>query len=434
MALGETDKRSVLRLPPEHLRQDTLLLGSTGTGKTTSMAVLAEGMVGSGAGLCVIDLKADPEFADLLALIARAHGVPFREWEIGGEARWNPFAHGDRTELMNKLIELEEWTEPHYKRSAQRYLQTALGVLFELGEPRDLAIIARYLSPRRLAELVDREKRSGKLDSARADEVKHYLAALDPSDSSAIYGLANRVALLAESSAAESLRGGQGAIDIGASLAEGGITCFSLDSARYGETASQLAALVARDIGTICAERIAGGGSRPAYFMVDEFSALPTDHVSALISRSARAAEVGIVLATQELADLTRINPAFCDQVLGNTQVKIIHRQDVPESAERMAKVAGTKTGWHETFRIEHEVFAGRQIGHGRKVGEGSMTKVEQFRVHPNELKGLGCGRAVVIRKVPELLVDTVSVRALDRERLEAMAASRGLGGERWAA
>lgn len=123
LALGATDKRSVVRLSPEHLRQHTLVLGATGTGKTTSLLTLAEGMVGSGAGLCVIDLKADPQFADALALIAKAHGSSFRCWSIGGPERWNPFAHGDQTELMNKIIELEEWTEPHYKRSAQRYLQ-----------------------------------------------------------------------------------------------------------------------------------------------------------------------------------------------------------------------------------------------------------------------------------------------------------------------
>lgn len=438
LALGETDQRSVVRLAPEHLRQHTLVLGATGTGKTTTLLTLAEGMVGSGAGLCVIDLKADPQFSEALALIAKAHGTTFQNWSIGGPARWNPFAHGDQTELMNKIIELEEWTEPHYKRSAQRYLQTAIGVLAELGEPRDLPVIARYLSPRALGELVDREKRSGKLPSARADEVKGYLATLDSSATSAIYGLANRIALISESSAAASLEGGEGAIDIGEALATGGVTCFSLNSARYGETAAQLAALVARDLGTVCAERIAarrdGQPPNPAYFLIDEFSGMPSDHVSALISRSARAAGVGVVLATQELADLTRIDPAFCDQVLGNTQVKVIHRQDVPESAERLANVAGTKTGWHQTFRVEHDVFAGRQIGHGRKVGEGSMTKVEQFRVHPNELKTLGCGRAVVIRKVPELLVDAVSVRAPDLVRLEAMAESGGSGSQGWAA
>ena len=42
---------------------------------------------------------------------------------------WNPLAHGNATELKDKLIATERFTEPHYQRAAERYLQTAIQVL-----------------------------------------------------------------------------------------------------------------------------------------------------------------------------------------------------------------------------------------------------------------------------------------------------------------
>ena len=68
----------------------------------------------------------------------------------------------------------------------------------------------------------------------------------------------------------------------------------------------------------------------------------------------ARGREPGVevVLATQELADLDRAAPGLRDQVLGTAAVKIAHRQDVPDSAETIAQMAGTVRVWEETRRI----------------------------------------------------------------------------------
>ncbi len=89
--------------------------------------------------------------------------------------------------------------------------------------------------------------------------------------------------------------------------------------------------------------------------MIDEFSALEGEHVLALLAR-ARSARLGVVLSTQELSDLERVAPGFSDQVLGNTAVKVIHRQDVPESAERLASLAGTTKTWRETFQTDYQL------------------------------------------------------------------------------
>ena len=99
-----------------------------------------------------------------------------------------------------------------------------------------------------------------------------------------------------------------------------------------------------------------------------------------------------VLVATQELADLDRAAPGLRDQVLGVTAVKIAHRQDVPGSAQTIAQMAATEKLWEVT----------RQTGGWLSGGgsRGTRRQVEQFIVHPNEIKGLRTGEAVVISKI----------------------------------
>jgi len=77
--------------------------------------------------------------------------------------------------------------------------------------------------------------------------------------------------------------------------------------------------------------------------VIDEFAAIAPTHVARLFAAS-RTAGMSLVLGTQEHADLEPAdNPALADQVQGNMAALIAHRQTVPQSAERVAEIAGTR-------------------------------------------------------------------------------------------
>ena len=157
-------------------------------------------------------------------------------------------------------------------------------------------------------------------------------------------------------------------------------------------------------------DRIASGATSPVLVAIDEFSALNGEHVLGLLAR-ARSAGVGVVLATQDLADLARVDPHFADQVIGNTATKIIHRQDVPESAERLAMIAGTHKALRTTWRTAD---AGGVFSMGpAATGDASNRVAEEFLVHPNTIKQLPPGSAIVIRKDP--VFSCVRVRIVAR-------------------
>ena len=114
----------------------------------------------------------------------------------------------------------------------------------------------------------------------------------------------------------------------------------------------------------------------------------------ALLARG-REAGVSVLLATQELADLDRAGRGLRDQVLGNTALKIAHRQDVPESAATVAQLAGTMRCGSETRQI---AGAACSAVIGGNVA-ASARQVERLHVEPERSDAAAPGEAIVILK-----------------------------------
>jgi hypothetical protein len=331
---------------------------------------------------------------------------------LDGPSHWNPLAHGNATELKDKLIGTERFTEPHYQRAAERYIQTVLQVLEHThpGRPPTLDEVVRMMDHRRLPS-VARE-----LPEPLAERITDYLDGLTGDQVSAIRGLGTRLAILTESHSAPFLTpapDGRGTeVDLHRALSGGEVVLLSLNSGRYGKLAAQLGTLAVQDLVCAAGERLANDGDpgRPqAIVGIDEFSALGSDHVMQLIARG-REPGVVVVLATQELADLDRAAHGLRDQVLGTAAVKIAHRQDVPASADAFAQMVGTVRVWEETRRIGGSAFARYD------TGRGTRREVERFALHPNVIKELRTGEAVVITKQPAARARTVRVGPPRRE------------------
>ncbi len=370
-----------------------------------------------GRPVIAIDLKGSPTFAAELERAAAAVGRRVRIFTPEGPGHWNPLAHGNATALKDKLISTERFSEPHYQRAAERYVQTVLTVLQARqsappAPPTRLDHVVALMEPRRLAaSLRD-------VPEPLAERVLDYLSGLTGDQVSAARGLGTRLALLSESCAGPYLVPGgtpEQAIDLRAGLEGGDVILFSLNASVYGKLAAQLGALAIQDLVSASGYRLAGAAAGqgaapiPATIAIDEFSALGDDHVLALLAR-ARESGISVLTATQEMADLQRAAPGFRDQVLGIVGVKIAHRQDVPESAEMIAKMAGTHWVWEETRHVRGLL----NPGNGPRA---SRRQVERFLVHPNEIKTLPVGHAVALTKLPTSEVRRVRVTRAVSER-----------------
>jgi conjugal transfer pilus assembly protein TraD len=407
VVLGVDTRGRVVRLGDDELSAHGLILGASGAGKTTTLLTILSDQIVRGRPVVAIDMKGSPAFTRVLAEAATAAGRPIKVWTLDGGAHWNPLARGNATELKDKLIGTERFTEPHYQRAAERYIQTALHVLARShpDRPPTLQEVVAQMDPRRLAIALRH------LDRSDRERVQDYLAGLTHDQHSAIRGLQTRLAVLTESHTGAYLAPpadpATPAIDLRASLSGPEVVVFSLNSSRYGKLASQVGTLAVQDLVAASGDRLLepsrGRPVEPAVIGIDEFSALGADHVAALLSRG-RESGMPVLVATQELADLDRASAGLRDLVLGVTAVKIIHRQEVPSSAQTIAQIAGTQEVWDET----RQIGAGLLGGYG--TGRGTRRRVERYIVHPNEITGLRTGEAVVISKIRGARARTVRV------------------------
>jgi hypothetical protein len=404
-AAGEDHSGGIVRLPLGLTQgRHSLLIGATGSGKTTSMLNTAMSYLDAGAGVVAIDAKGNAELVSYLRDAAAVTGRAFFHFNLDGNDsdQWNPLAYGTPSERADKLIAAEEWTEPHYKRLYQRYLLTVFVAIDARDETPDLATVVQLLNPARLA-LYAREIKQ----PHATRQIDDYLADLTDQEKHDLAGLRNRLAILAESEHGDLLAPtGDPAnhIDLLTAIRSGAVVVFSINTSRYPETGKLLGAAIFQDLQSVAGFLESDRSLiRPTAILVDEFGAFGGDHVVGLFQR-ARSVRLSLTLATQELADLRRIDPAFQDQVIGNVEAVIAHRQNVPESAELVAELAGTREVWIHTFQTDQAITNAPDLV---PSGRGTKRRGHEFYVAPDTIKQLAVGEAVVITKNPHHVVPT---------------------------
>jgi len=369
----------------------TLIVGATGSGKTVTEAWILARAIDDGHGAVVVDPKGDDHLRREVRAAASRAGRPYVEWSPCGPTIYNPYAHGTDSEIADKVLAGESFTEPHYLRQAQRYLAHVVRTLRAAGETPSPARIVELMDPRALEVLARRVP-----DEDRARPVWRYLDGLDPRQRVGLGGTRDRLAILAESELGSWLDpvGGAAAaprLDLLDAVRRRAVVYFRLDADRLPLLAGMLAAAIVADLLTVAAAL--QGDPRPTLVAVDEFSAIAADGVARLFGRG-RSAGFSLLLVTQELADLRPSagmpsvagSSALLEQVLGNVGAVIAHRQGVPESSELIASIGGGRGAWISTQQVE---------GHAA-TARGSRTRGREQLINPDQIKALPTGRAAV--------------------------------------
>lgn len=136
VAIGFSRRGELVRVPIAGWRAVmSLLLGATGSGKTVLQVLLALAAIRRGLGVIYSDPKEDDFVREELRAAASRAGRQFREWDPQGNTIYNPYDRGSNTEIADKLLAAEVFTEPHYQRLAQRYVGHVIRALRLAGIP-----------------------------------------------------------------------------------------------------------------------------------------------------------------------------------------------------------------------------------------------------------------------------------------------------------
>ncbi|AVX40781.1 Type IV secretory pathway, VirD4 component, TraG/TraD family ATPase (plasmid) [Carboxydocella thermautotrophica] len=390
--LGVNEQAKPVVITDEEFNSGGLILGATGGGKTTTINNIIESCCQRGIPVIFVDGKGSKKQAARCMKLAQKYGRKFYYFSMTGQSHnYNPMVNGDPTELKDKLISISEWTEPHYKAICERYLQTAFQIFREVGHKVDVVNVTEWLTPTALSAL---------LKKLPEQKQERYAAIIDELDEKGVKGLINRLAIFAESDIGHKLTSKSPVvIDLYKAISEHAVVVMSMDSLRFSEFSRALGKMIVNDLKTVASRMLEE--NKKVYNILDEFGVFAGPQVTDLINKS-REAGFHNILSTQELADL-RVNGStvLMEQVFGNTNVKIIHRQDVPDSAAFIAESAGTVDSYTATMQVDGV----------RETGVGTVKKDKSFVVHPDKIKRLSTGRAILIKKTPEFSVVNIRVR-----------------------
>jgi conjugal transfer pilus assembly protein TraD len=379
LTLGVDENRRAVSIPfgGDSGGTHALVVGATGSGKTVTQTWIAVRAIERGMGAVVIDPKGDGGMREQVRRAAMLAGRSFVEWTPGGHCVYNPYARGGASEIADKALAGERFTEPHYLRQAQRYLGHVVRTLRASGSEVSLHAIVEHLDPERL-EALARE-----LAETDARGTFAYLDSLSARQRSDLAGVRDRLAILAESDVGPWLdprTAGVEQFDLLSAVRQRAVVYFSLECDSRPLLSEMLGAAIVQDLQTTVASLQASPVA--TLVVIDEFSAVAADHVVRLFGR-ARSAAFSLLLGTQELSDLRLPGrERLLEQVLGNLSVLIAHRQVVPDSAELIASVAGTRGAWRVSRHSE---------------GKTTRVRTRAQVLDPNRVMSLGRGWAAVL-------------------------------------
>jgi energy-coupling factor transporter ATP-binding protein EcfA2 len=377
------NRRRPFDLAASELRQHVFIPGASGSGKTTTLARLADGAMQSGYGVVIVDCKGGGLGA-VAKMLASRHNVPYIVVDPDDPATlgYNPCT-GDGPDVTNKLIGAFSYgTEGEiYKQVAMRVLPVIVKGLVAAKRPVTLATITDACDQNALAQL-------GYDAGPPVQEELARIAQAEGIGKAGYQSLEYRFGALLQGKFG-TLFTKEPALDWDAVLAKQSVVYVCLSATAASEDVELMGRVIAQDLKQVCARRLrlvgTGHAVTPVIVAFDEFAALREAEQITDLLLQARQAEMPVLLSTQYLPEAVPIRKAALQ-----AGVLVVHRLDAKD-AEEIAAQFGTKSAWKVTQQMDWETGTSQK---------GSIRDVEEYVVHPNTLRRLPTGQAAV-RSVP---------------------------------
>jgi hypothetical protein len=379
LAADKDNRKKPFDLAVSELAQHVFIPGASGSGKTTTLARLADGVMASGWGVVIVDCKGGG-LGGIAKKLAASHSVPYLvvDPEDPATVGYNP-ATGDAADVTNKLIGAFSYGENGeiYKQIAMSTVPIIVKGLMAAGKPVTLATIADACDTNALAQL-------GYDAGPPLQDILVKLASADGVGKAGLDSLQYRFGALQNGKFGK-LFDMTPALDWDAALAKQSVIYVALPATAASEDVELMGRVIAQDLKQVCGRRLRalanGGTVQPALIAFDEFAALREAGQITDLLLQARQAAMAVVLSTQFLPQDVPIRKAALSAGL-----LVAHRLE-SQDAEDVAGQFGTHKTWKVTQQIDWE------SGTSQK---GSVRDVDEYNVHPNSLRTFPTGTAAI--------------------------------------
>lgn len=349
----------------DKMKQHTLIIGTTGSGKTTTALKLIRQIKKTNQSVIIIDGKGSNDLIDKVKNIDSNAFI----WGIDQENKLNPFIEKDPIKILDKILLLFEFSEQHYKNQAKGYLLKIIEFLLQQNKELSFITISKYFDQNIF--LKDYKESGG--DKEGYDEIKKY-------NQSDISGLKEQIETFAKSTS-KTIGGKETVLSL---IGSKRLCLFSLDSYNYPELTKQIAKLINQEI------KASTKLKKPddeVFIFMDEADIFAGNELVPMFNKM-REFNVQLMIGIQTVKDLQKVGEFdITDKIFGNIGNIIVQKVNDKYTAEYIAETFGTKTIFSLSKQIDYE------SGYSQK---GSVSEANEFIAHPQKLKDLLPGEAYV--------------------------------------
>ena len=174
----------------------------------------------------------------------------------------------EKLRLKDRIIELRDWSEEHYKKLAEGYLQSVFKVMHELKIPSNLMSLSAHLDLKKLKTLV----RENEKDLKKPHELMEMLDAQDQASKS-IESLVAEIRNFTSSEIGHlfTAQEGQETLTLEEVIKQRGIAYFCLPALEFPSMSQTLGRLIINDLKATVAQNLSQSDRPPLYAIFDEF-------------------------------------------------------------------------------------------------------------------------------------------------------------------
>jgi hypothetical protein len=379
-------------IPDELLKYHTEVIGSSGMGKTNIFNYMIEQGIRNGIGMFVFDAKSN--YNKTIPYYASKHGrlTDLKYFDLADVKRsqtYNPDFKDKPDEVFNGLMKSIFYgpvTQEFYRDQASDVLSNLTNLLF---------MEVKHVTRMDYQNLISNEIRSFATIKALAkrheDTVsgKYFLekwVQMSEKDRELnLSGLTSKLSRFTSREWSPLINTLNPEIKMKDVVEKEQIFLFGTSSLVNQEDSKPVIISALIDLAGVIGRRLIDKPERPFFVFLDEFYTAAYPGLNDLISLG-REANVCFFLAHHSLGQLGAVSQEFKDDILTNTNHKIVMNITEKDTVDFFASIFGTKVTKKDVYSYDTRISQPK----GR-----TEKQDEEFIVHPNYLRGMKRGEAV---------------------------------------